>query len=162
MEMKNSDPHFARCKLPVVRPRVGIPRHFVSLCRKYFGFDTHYGSAGTFYCPNDDSCVACRSGAQQRWNGYLIGKSQINEDRAIICLTAAAACDLLTSVDGPRGLWGARITLVRDGAMENSPVAAKVTGWEEECPLVTSDKLVEIIQTLYRKKLKGGNSDNGK
>lgn len=144
-------PHPAENPYPVLRPLHGHPLRFISLNREMIGLDTHYGDCGTYMCPGEEKCAACRRGEPKRWNGYLVGKSEVNDKIAICHITAAAGVQLDFHYEKPRGFMGARIILKRSGPAMNSPVEAMIYGWVDDVVPVTREKSVEIIARLYRK-----------
>lgn len=158
--IKSVDPHGRRVPYPILRPGPGKPHRFVSLSRKLFGVDSHYGNRCTFACPGEQHCNNCKAGDAPRYQGYLIGMSLDYKMTCISHVTAGAAIELNALATPTRGLLGAKILLTRNSVSSNGPVSAIIFGWDDAVDQMPSNTLEAIVNAIYRVKIKGSKRHN--
>lgn len=142
-------PSIPRKPWPILRPGACRPLRFVSLCKCWAAKNTHWFGGKTVECTLTDECIACQRGIDVRWTGWIIGKSMVNEDRAICHLSAGAANDLVPILRERGSLLGAQIVLERKGEKRNGPVYARVEGQSEVDRPFTAAELEKIINVIF-------------
>ena len=111
---------------------------------------THYNGTRTIRCLELPNCTECLAQKIARWQGYIIVKSKIANNFALLQFTPVVGAVLRRGLARSTGLLGVSIRLTRLGPRNNSPLHCEITGFQEDIFEFPTYRLEQVVKSVFQ------------
>jgi len=122
----------------------------VLVCDRYTGVMTHWWDDHTTLHAAAGPCEACDGGQSPRWQGFIIVQAMDSGQFRLLQFTPPVARVFDSHRTNNGRLAGVVARLHREGTERNSPLFAKLVGYEEDRDVFSSEQLDSAVAKLFR------------
>jgi len=122
----------------------------VLVCNRYTGVMTHWWDDHTTLHAASGPCEPCSGGQSPRWQGFIVVQSVDSGQFRLLQFTPPVARVFDSHQNDNGRLVGVVARLRREGTERNSPLFAKLTGFEEDRDAFSAEQLDAAVAKLFR------------
>ena len=135
--------------LPIIVAKFDKETRAVFACSDWVGVRTHWYGNHTIACCQTEDCPACGVGQQWTKKLYIVARSCLSQNLAILMITPVAAQVIVKWRSRECGLLGMEVILGRAAKRNTAPMTARVIGSHKNVEPFGQKKLERVVQRIF-------------